>query len=87
MQCRLKSDIGETTVVCGRSASWWDEEIKGKIKQGREVYKRFRQNGGNELWTEYCKLRKEVKPLIIKKKLDMWNNIVQKANQGFEGNK
>ena len=36
---------------------------------------------------EYCKLRKEVKQLVIKKKLDMWNNIVEKENQDFEGNK
>ena len=34
-------------------------------------------------------MRKEVKQLVIKKKLDMWNNnfIVEKANQDFEGNK
>ena len=51
------------------------------------MYKRFRYNGDNELWTEYCKLRKEVKQLVIEKKLDMWNNIVEKANQDFEGNK
>ena len=36
-----KTVIGEKTVVCGRSTRWWDEEIKGKIKQRREVYKRF----------------------------------------------
>ena len=33
-----KSVIAEKTVVCGRSTKWWDEEIKGKIKQRREVY-------------------------------------------------
>ena len=27
-----KTVMGEKTVVCGRSTSWWDEEIKGKIK-------------------------------------------------------
>ena len=32
-----KKVIGEKTVVCGRSTRWWDEEIKGKIKQRREV--------------------------------------------------
>ena len=37
-----KTVVGEKTVVCGRSTRWWDEEIKGKIKQRREVYKRFR---------------------------------------------
>ena len=36
-----KSVIGEKTVVSGRSTRWWDEKIKGKIKQRREVYKRF----------------------------------------------
>ena len=78
--------IGEKTVVCGRSTRWWDKEIKGKIKQRREVYKRFLHNGDSKLWTEYCKLHKEVKQLVIEKKLDMWNNIVEKANQDFEGN-
>ena len=53
-----KTVIGEKTVVCGRSTKWWDEEIKGKIKQRREVYKRFRHNRDSKLWTEYCKLRK-----------------------------
>ena len=61
--------------------------LKGKIKQRREVYKRFRHNGDSKLWMEYCKLRKGVKQLVIEKKLDMWNNIVEKANQDFEGNK
>ena len=51
------------------------------------MYKKFRHNGDSELCTEYCKLCKEVKQLVIEKKLDMWNNIVQKANQNFEGNK
>ena len=77
-----KTVIGEKTVVCGR----WDEEIKGKIKHRRAVYKRLRHNGDSKLWTEYCKLRKEVKQLVIEKKLDM-RDIVKKANQDFEGNK
>ena len=56
-----KTVTGEKTVVCGRSSRWWDEEIKGKIKQRRDGYKRFRHNGDSKLWTVYCKLRKEVK--------------------------
>ena len=28
-----------------------------------------------------------MKQLVIEKKLDVWNNIVEKANQDFEGNK
>ena len=44
-----KRVIGEKTVVCGRSTRWWDEEIKGKIKQRQEMYKRFRHNEDNKL--------------------------------------
>ena len=51
------------------------------------MYKRFLRNGDNELWTEYCKLRKEVKQLVIEKKFNMWNAVVEKANQDFEGKK
>ena len=28
-----------------------------------------------------------MKQLVIEKKLDVWNNIIEKANQDFEGNK
>ena len=52
------------------------------------MYKRFRHNGDSKLWTEYYKLHKEVKQLVIEKKLDMWRvGIVEKVNQDFEGNK
>ena len=26
-----KSEIGEKVIVCGRSARWWDSEIKERI--------------------------------------------------------
>ena len=28
-------------VVCGRSVRWWDDEIKEKIEQRRQLYKRM----------------------------------------------
>ena len=31
-----KSVVGEKTIVCGKSAGWWDNE---KIKRRREVYR------------------------------------------------
>ena len=72
----------------GGQLDGWTKKLKVyKIKQRRKVYKRFRHNGDSKLWTEYCKLHKEVKQLVIEKKLDMWNNIVENANQDFEGNK
>ena len=49
---------------------WWDEQIKDKINARWEVYKKV-VNGREDLWGEYCRLRKEVKQLVIEKKLNI----------------
>ena len=81
-----KAEVGENVVVCGRAARWWDDEIKAKIEQRRELYKRILR-GENGLWEEYVRLRKEVKQLVTEKKLQIWNEVVDKANSDYEGNK
>ena len=43
--------------------------------------------GQEGLWDEYNKLRREVKHLVMEKKLNVWNGVVEKANADFEGNK
>ena len=40
--------------------------------------------GQEGLWDE---LRREVKHLVMEKKLNVWNGVVEKANADFEGNK
>ena len=37
-------------------------------------------DGNIDAWEDYCKLRKEVKDLIRKKKIDIWNDVVEKVN-------
>ena len=54
-----KPEVGEKVIVCGRSVRWWDDEIKGKIQERREVYKRI-VRGEKDLWEEYNMLRREV---------------------------
>ena len=39
------------------------------------------------MWDEYCRLRKEVKQLVIEKKLNIWNKLVEKVNTDFDENK
>ena len=73
----------EKVIVCGRSVRWWDDEIKAKIEQRRQLYKRMVRG----LWDEYNKLRREVKHLVMEKKLNVWNGVVEKANADFEANK
>ena len=64
-----KCELGEKMIVCGRAARWWDEQIKDRINARREVYRKV-VNGRENLWDEYCRLRKEVKQLVIEKKLN-----------------
>ena len=71
-------------IVCGKSARWWNSEVKDKINSRRKLYKSML--GGNvDAWEDYCKLRKEVKDLIRKKKIDIWNEVVEKVNTDYEG--
>ena len=56
--------------MCGRAARLWDVQIKDKINTSWEVYKKV-VNGREDLWDEYCRLRKEVKQLVIEKNLNI----------------
>ena len=71
--------------MCGRAARWWDEQIKDKINTRRQVYTVV--NGWEDLWDEYCRLRKETKQLVIEKKLNIWNELVEKVNTDFDENR
>ena len=42
-------------------------------------------NGREDLWDE-CRLHKEVKQLVIKKKLNIWNELVEKVNTDSDEN-
>ena len=73
-------------IVCGKAARWWDAEIKEKIRVRRQVYKEI-SSGREDKWGEYYKLRSEIKELVCKKKLDSWNEVIEKANKDFYENR
>ena len=54
-------------------------------QQRRELYKMI-LSGEDELWEEYVRLRKEVKQLSTEKELQIWSEVVEKANSDYEGN-
>ena len=62
------------------------EQIKDRINARREVYRKV-INGREDLWDEYCRLRKEVKQLVIENKLNIWNELVEKVNTDFDENR
>ena len=59
-----KREVGEKMIVCGKSARWWDSEVKDSRRQ---LYKSM-LDGNVYAWEDYCKLWKEVKDLVRKKK-------------------
>ena len=81
-----KREVGDKMIVCGRAARWWDKELKEKISLSREVYKKVIK-GREDLWDEYCRLRREVKELVREKKLTIWNEVVEKVNVDFDGSR
>ena len=76
-----KCELGEKMIVW-----WWDEQIKDRIDARREVYRKV-VNDREDLWDEYCRLSKEVKQLVIEKKRNIWNEIVEKVNTDFDENR
>ena len=78
-----KREVGKKMIVCGKSARWWDSEVKDKINSRRQLYKSM-LDGNVDASEDYCKLRKEVKDLIRKKKIDIWNEVVEKVNTDYE---
>ena len=65
--------------MCGRAATWWDEQIKDIISARWEANRKV-VNGQEDLWDENCRLRKEVKQLVVEMKLNIWNELVEKVN-------
>ena len=52
------------------------------LRRELHVYKKV-INGREDLWDEYCRLRKEVKELVREKKLNIWREVVEKAKYRF----
>ena len=65
------------------------EQLGGGMSRSKikltQVYKKV-VNGQEDLWGEYCRLRKDVKQLVIEKKLNIWNELVEKVNRDFDEN-
>ena len=63
-----KSEVGKKMIVCGKSAWWWESEVKDENNFRRKVYKNVLR-GCEDAVEDYCKLRKKAKDLVRKKKM------------------
>ena len=77
--------LGRKLIVCKRAVKWWDEEIKQAIRVRRESHAKYAAGKTDAGWKEYVESRKRVKELVVKKKKGLWEEVVQKTNEDFEG--
>ena len=73
--------------VCGRWARWWDNEIKEKLVRGENYIRKLLMVGKIYGMSIVRRLHKEVKELVREKKLNIWREVVEKANTDFDGSK
>ena len=58
--------LGRKLIICGRSVSWWDEELRQLVKDQRTCFAQGLDNDSN--WNNYLRIRKELKQKIRQKR-------------------
>ena len=48
--------VGRKRIVCGHSVSWWDDELRGMVRERHACHKRVLE-GSVDAWNEYCEKR------------------------------
>ena len=51
--------LGCKLIICGRSVSWWDEELGQLVKDHRACFAQGLDKDGN--WSEYLRICKKLK--------------------------
>ena len=80
--CKL---IGKKLILCNRAVKWWDEEVKEAIRVRREIHTRYLSSKSTVGWEEYAEARNAVKKMVEKKKKGVWEEVVRKTNEDFDG--
>ena len=77
--------IGKMLIICNRAVKWWDEEVKKATRVRREGYARYTSNKSTAGWEEYAMARKKLKEMVEKQKKGLWNDVIYKKKQDFDG--
>ena len=56
--------VGRKRIVCGRSVSWWGDELRGMVRERRACHKRVLEGSVMDAWNEYCEKRRVLKSKI-----------------------
>ena len=81
--------------VCGykrvgrksKSSEWWDDEIKGLVKDKRKFFERYNQNKSVSNKEEYRMKKQEVKGRVREKKEMSDERVGQRVSENFRENK
>ena len=84
--CGTRKVNGGGGIKRGKS-DWWCEEIKMAVRKKRECYESWLQSGGEENWTKYKSVSREVKVLIKEKKNRAAEEWGTKVAEKFRENK
>ena len=74
--------VGRKRIVCGRSVSWWDDELRGMVRERRACHKRVLE-GSVDAWNEYCERRRVVKSKIREKRKLRHDSYMKKINESY----
>ena len=76
--------LGRKLIICGRSVSWWDEELRQLVKDRRACFAQGLDNDSN--WSDYLRIRKELKQKIREKRKICREQLMAKVNNNYRKN-
>ena len=74
--------VGRKRIVCGRSVSWWDDELRGMVRERRACHKRVLE-GSVDAWNEYCEKRRVLKSKIREKRKLLHDSNMKNINESY----
>ena len=76
--------LGRKLIICGRSVSWWDDELRQLVKDRRACFAQGLDNDSN--WSEYFRMRKVLKQRIREKKKVCREEFMANVNNNYRKN-
>ena len=74
--------VGRKRIVCGCSVSWWDDELRGMVRERCACHKRVLE-GSVDAWNEYCEKRRVLKSKIREKRKLLHDSYMKNINESY----
>ena len=75
--------IDRKRIACGRSVSWWDDELRGMVRERHACHKRVLE-GSVDAWNECCEKRRVLKSKIRDKRKLLHDSYMRSINELLE---